>query len=164
MYTYKFIDIATFKYGKMPTKDKLYTGVYPIYSGYQITGYYPEYNLEFPTIVLVARGVGGTGDIKISPPKCWLTNLSISIQLTTTKINQLYLYYYFCKNHLGWLRSGTSQPQITINDLSNIELSLHDYTTQQHIVDIIEYLIFYLAFLLTLHLFLIILLIQYLLL
>lgn len=30
-------------------------------------------------LIVVARGVGGTGDVKLTPRNCWLTNLSIAI-------------------------------------------------------------------------------------
>ena len=67
-----------FKYGKMPQKGKiLKNGKYPIFSGYRTVGYYDEWNLEKNQIIVVARGVGGTGDVKLSPNKCYLTNLSI---------------------------------------------------------------------------------------
>ena len=34
-----------------------------------------------PQLLIVCRGIGGTGDIKISPPKCSITNLSIVISV-----------------------------------------------------------------------------------
>jgi type I restriction enzyme S subunit len=59
-------DISSMKYGSMPKKELIQESGYPIFSGYRITGYYPKFNCENQEIVVVARGVGGTGDIKIS--------------------------------------------------------------------------------------------------
>ena len=73
---YTFGDFATFKYGKMPNKKKVTeTGKYPIYSGYRYVGYYDEYNTEKGQLIIVARGVGGTGDVKMTSEKCYLRNL-----------------------------------------------------------------------------------------
>lgn len=132
----KFKEIATFSYGKMPDK-KLITpsGIYPVFSGYQISGYYNSFNAEADELVLIARGVGGTGEIRKTPEKCWLTNLSIKINLTTNNVLKNYLYYKFQANDLRSLNSGSAQPQITINDLSELELLIPDLEEQSHIVD-----------------------------
>ena len=54
-------EIATMKYGKMPKKDKILNEGFPIFSGYRIVGYYDEYMFENSEVIVVARGVGGTG-------------------------------------------------------------------------------------------------------
>ncbi|MCD8493178.1 MAG: restriction endonuclease subunit S [Geovibrio sp.] len=60
--------ISTMKYGKMPKKEDIVDSGYPIFSGYRIVGFHKEYLYENSELVVVARGVGGTGDVKISPP------------------------------------------------------------------------------------------------
>ena len=37
---YKLGEISTFKYGKMPKKDRIKVKGYPIYTGYKVSGYY----------------------------------------------------------------------------------------------------------------------------
>ena len=135
MNTYRLSDVATFSYGSMPQKELLNKGEVPIFSGYQITGTYPSHNLAQDELVLIARGVGGTGDIKLSPCKCWLTNLSIHINLFSPAINKYYLYYYFLANNLLWLNSGSAQPQITISDLSKVKISIPNLEIQHYIVN-----------------------------
>jgi type I restriction enzyme S subunit len=73
--------ISNMKYGKMPKKDRIRDKGYPIYTGYKIAGFYDEYMFENPELLVVARGVGGTGDVKIAPPKSYITNLSIVLLL-----------------------------------------------------------------------------------
>ena len=68
------------KYGKMPNKKMISEdGKYPIFSGYRVVGYCNECNIEDQQLIVVARGVGGTGDVKLSPGACYLTNLSIAV-------------------------------------------------------------------------------------
>ena len=134
-----FGDFSEMKYGKMPRKDGVKDiGKYPVYSGYRIVGYYDEYNVDEPTLIVVARGVGGTGDVKISPSKCWLTNLSISVVVDENVAIKEYLYYYFKVHNLRYLDSGSAQSQITISDLSRKEIILPTIDVQKKIVKFLK--------------------------
>lgn len=136
----KFSDIASFKYGKMPTKNKiLETGGYPIYSGYRYVGYYNEYNIDKNTLIIIARGVGGTGDVKLTKEKCYLTNLSIAVfPFNNNSVNTLYLYYYFLLHNLRYLDSGSAQSQITISDLEKLVIKLPPLETQKKIAVVLS--------------------------
>ncbi|MCM1439950.1 MAG: restriction endonuclease subunit S [Roseburia sp.] len=138
MLTFLLSDIADFSYGVMPKKELFNQGNIPVFSGYQITGTYPKYNLEENELVLIARGVGGTGDVKLTPCRCWLTNLSIHINLLSSAVSKNYLYYYFLAHNLRWLNSGSAQPQITIKDLANVKICVPNTEIQNHIVDTIR--------------------------
>ena len=136
MQTYKFKEIAQFQYGRMPEKSHiLQSSDYPIFSGYQTSGFYDTFNANKDDLVLIARGVGGTGEIRKTPSQCWLTNLSIKIDVLNNSVLKDYLFYKFQANNLRWLNSGSAQPQITINDLSEIDLSIPELNIQRHIVD-----------------------------
>lgn len=106
----------------MPKKELIGLGKYVVFSGYKYTDSYPEKNLSVGDLIVVARGVGGTGDVKIANQDCYLTNLSIKIDLDDKIIRKEYFYYLFKQNTLRYLDSGSAQSQITINDLSNIEV------------------------------------------
>lgn len=132
--TKRFGDFATFKYGKMPNKMKVNdTGKYPIYSGYRYVGYYDEYNTEANQLIVVARGVGGTGDVKLTTERCYLTNLSIAAEIDDAVALPQYLYYYFMPRNLRYLDSGSAQSQITISDLEKVEIPLPSIETQKSI-------------------------------
>jgi len=133
----KLGDIAKFRYGKMPDKDKFLDDGYPVFSGYRITGYYSEYMVENPTLIVVARGVGGTGDVKISPPKSYITNLSIIVDLDESVADMRYLYYQFVCNNLRYLDTGAAQSQITINNLSKHKALLPRLVIQKKISSIL---------------------------
>ena len=74
-------EVSQFKYGKMPLKSKLNRGIYPTFSGYRYQYKYPEFNCKKGDVIVVARGVGGTGDVKIIKEQAYLTNLSILLIL-----------------------------------------------------------------------------------
>lgn len=115
-------EIADFKYGKMPKKQDIVKEGYPIYSGYKVTGFHKECMFKNSELIVVARGVGGTGDVKLSPPNCYLTNLSIAVLLDNKKEYREFLYYYLRAVNLRQLDTGSAQSQITITNLSNFKI------------------------------------------
>lgn len=130
----RFGDFATFKYGKMPDKKKLTeSGKYPVYSGYRYVGYYDEYNTEANQIIVVARGVGGTGDVKLTKERCYLTNLSISADIDENIALPEFIYYYYLPHNLRYLDSGSAQSQITISDLEKVLIPLPSLGEQRAI-------------------------------
>lgn len=136
-----FGDFAKFKYGKMPDKKRVSKGgKYPIFSGYRIVGTYDEYNIEEGQLVIVARGVGGTGDVKLSPARCFLTNLSIVAEVDERIARPKYLYYLYKLKNLRYLDSGSAQSQITISDLQRLKVTLPDIKIQDKIIVMLEIL------------------------
>jgi len=135
---YKLGEIATFSYGKLPNKILLGKGPYVVYSGYKYLEHYPEYNCNVGDVILVARGVGGTGDVKLVNRKCFLTNLSIKIDLDNDVILNEYFYYIYQIENLRYLDSGSAQSQITIQDLSNVAISLPPLSEQIRIASILS--------------------------
>lgn len=131
--------IATnFRYGKMPDKSKITdSGDYPVWSGYRYVGFYAGKNVNKNEIVVVARGVGGTGDVKICKEDCFLTNLSIAFNVNED-INPLYVYYYYQIKNLRYLDSGSAQSQITINDLKNVKIPIPSKNIQDKIVEVLN--------------------------
>ena len=93
--------------------------------------------MEGQQLVVVARGVGGTGDVKLSPGSCFLTNLSIAVIVDENVALKKYLYYYFLKHNLRYLDSGSAQSQITISDLKNVEILLPPLEMQKKIISIL---------------------------
>lgn len=115
--------IAKFKYGTMPKKDILGTGSYLAFSGYQVVGLYPEVMYSEPQLIIVARGVGGCGDIKYTPANCYLTNLAIAI-ITTCVEHDDYLYHYLRLHDTKVMNTGSAQPQITVATLEKYEIPI----------------------------------------
>lgn len=134
---YRLGDIAKLYYGKMPTKELIGTGNYRAFSGYQYLGAYPISNTPANTLVVVARGVGGTGDVKFIDTPVFLTNLSIAIELEDA-LSARYLYWKYYLTGFNHLRSGSAQPQITIAHLSNEIIDLPSSEEMQKRITLLD--------------------------
>ncbi len=131
-------EIASFSYGRLPNKSLLGNGPYTTYSGYKYQELYPKYNCNEGDVVLVARGVGGTGDVKLTTQKCYLTNLSIKIDLDNDIVLNKFFYYIYQIENLRYLDSGSAQSQITIQDLSNVSIEVPSIFQQKEILSILS--------------------------
>jgi type I restriction enzyme S subunit len=135
----KLGQIATMKYGKMPSKEVIASTGYPIYSGYRVVGYSNQFLYKDPMLIVVARGVGGTGDVKISPHNSWITNLSIVLDIDNNQANKHYLQYKLKTEKLkNKLDTGSAQSQITIDTLSRYEIEVPSIVVQQKIASILS--------------------------
>ena len=90
----KLEQVSNLKYGKMLDSDNFLSKGYPVFSGYGIRGFYTEYMYEEPQILVLCRGVSGTGEVKMSPPFSYITNLSIVIENYEDLLLKDFLYYY----------------------------------------------------------------------
>ena len=135
---FKLGEICSFKYGEMPKKSELVAQGYPIFSGYRLVGHSCRYHYNDPEIIVVARGVGGTGDIKMSPPFCFLTNLSIAVLIKAAELNKTFLFYRLASTKLWELRTGSAQAQITIERLTNYEVEVPPLGLQKKIAAILS--------------------------
>lgn len=128
----KLKDIASFKYGKTIRKQDIQScGEYPVFSGYQVVGYLPGYMYKEEQLIIVCRGAGGTGDIKMSPSFCSITNLAIIISCDDKIIDKGYLYWRLILSDTYSLRTGSAQPQITINTLESFEIDIEPNLRKQ---------------------------------
>ena len=83
--------------------------------------------------IVVARGVGGTGDVKLTKERCYLTNLSISADIDENIALPEFVYYYYLPRNLRYLDSGSAQSQITISDLEKVMIPLPSLDEQRAI-------------------------------
>jgi type I restriction enzyme S subunit len=105
------------KYGKMLNSELFLEKGYPVFSGYGVRGYYSEYMYEEPQILVLCRGVSGTGEVRLSPRFSYITNLSIVIEIDKPTVSKMYLFYYLRNSDLRALDSGSAQSMITTGDL-----------------------------------------------
>lgn len=105
------------KYGKMLDSELFLEEGYPVFSGYGVRGFYSEYMYEEPEILVLCRGVSGTGEVKLSPKFSFITNLSIVVEIDNPSVFKMYLYYYLKNADLRSLDSGSAQSMITTGDL-----------------------------------------------
>lgn len=117
---WKYEKLAKFtkmKYGKMLDSELFLERGYPVFSGYGVRGYYSEYMYEEPQILVLCRGVSGTGEVRLSPRFSYITNLSIVVEVDKPTVSKMYLYYYLRNSDLRALDSGSAQSMITTGDL-----------------------------------------------
>lgn len=105
------------KYGKMLDSELFLEKGYPVFSGYGIRGYYSEYMYEEPQILVLCRGVSGTGEVRLSPRFSFITNLSIVVEVGNSSVSKMYLYFFLRNSDLKSLDSGSAQSMITTGDL-----------------------------------------------
>jgi len=138
MRTFTLGELAVMKYGKLPPKEILDAGC-PIFTGYRVSGYAKNCLYENPMLVVVARGVGGTGDVKLSPPRSWITNLSIVLDLDETKADKQFLCYFLGQQSLKEkLNTGSAQAQITVNALTTFKITIPSLKVQRRIASILS--------------------------
>lgn len=130
-------DIATMQYGKLAPQKKD-AGNVPIFTGYKNVGYTDKINCNKNTIVVVARGVGGCGDVKITNEDCYLTNLAISVSLNAQICVPMFFYYLHQLENLSILNSGSAQPQITIESLTKYSFRIPSLDDQRRIVTVLS--------------------------
>ncbi|MCA9452369.1 MAG: restriction endonuclease subunit S [Nitrospiraceae bacterium] len=136
---YKLGEFCRMKYGKMPPKEILSEEGFPVFSGYRITGYAKEYLFDEPRVIIVARGVGGTGDVKMSPEKSWITNLAIVLDHDPKVVDKKFLLYRLGIEPLkDKLNTGAAQAQITIDSLTPYVLPLPELEVQSRIAFILS--------------------------
>lgn len=120
----KLGEVANLRYGKMLSSEKFLEKGFPVFSGYGIRGYYSEYMYEEPQILVLCRGVSGTGEVRMSPKFSYITNLSIVVEVEEYVISKMYLFYYLKDANLETLDSGSAQSMITTSDLYEQDLIL----------------------------------------
>ena len=134
----KLEEIANLKYGKMLDSENFIEQGYPVFSGYGIRGYYTKYMYEKPQIIVLCRGVSGTGEVKMSPPFSFITNLSIIVENKEEVISKQFLFYFLKNDNLRSLDSGSAQSMITTGDLYNRNILLPNRRVQIDFEKIIE--------------------------
>ena len=76
----KLREIASIQYGKnLPTKNFTETG-YPVFGANGVIGTYSNYHYEQEQVLISCRGAN-SGTINMSPPKCYITNNSLVVEL-----------------------------------------------------------------------------------
>jgi len=132
-------DICSLRYGKFIAKKDLDGGPYPTFSGYAVVGHHSEFLYEEPQLVVVCRGVGGSGDIKMSPPKSWITNLSIVVSPNDDRVvHKRFLYWaLIASDRSPWI-TGSAQHQVTIAHLGTHVVRLPDIAEQRAIAEILD--------------------------
>lgn len=129
--------ICDFAYGKMPKEEEVVDNGIPVYCGYAVTKYYKYASHTKKTIVVIARGDAGSGEVKMSPNEFFLSNLGIAIMPKDENL-KWYLYYHLLTKDTYSLRTGSAQAQVTINSIEPFEVIIPPLDKIMYFSNIVE--------------------------
>lgn len=105
---------------------------YDVYGANGIIGKYSEYNHELEQVAVTCRG-NTCGTVNFTNSKSWITGNAMVINVDESSyINKRYLYYLLVNTNLGYLITGSGQPQIT-GDIKKHKIILPDLEEQTKI-------------------------------
>ena len=124
------LELADIKYGKgIPTSEILKDGLYSVYGSNGIIGYLNNYTFKEHKIAISCRG-NSSGIIHLTDENSTVTSNSLVLDFK----NFDYTYYFFLEfmyKGLYEYKTGSAQPQITIDNLKILNLqvpkNINDY-------------------------------------
>ena len=139
--TKKLGEVCGIVYGKgLPVKELKPSG-FPVFGANGIIGFNDKYLFEEPQVLISCRGAA-SGKINLSPPKCYVTNNSLVLDIKEkNKLDKTYLFYALNIAKKIKLVTGTAQPQVTINNAVDLDICYPPLPEQQAIVAKIEELL-----------------------
>lgn len=121
----RLLDIANIKYGKGISSKSLLKQGYPVFGGNGIIGCLDSYMYKTPQILISCRGAA-SGKIIISLPYSNVSSNSLVIELKDYNYFEFYKQY-FKSNELYQYATGSAQPQITIENITDIQIPVPNY-------------------------------------
>ena len=98
---------------------------FPIYGGNGIRGYIKDFTYQKPQVVLTCRG-NGCGLIQLTRENSTITNSCMTFEYMDSVLSYEFLYFWAKKIGFESVTSGSAQPQITITNLSSLDIIIPD--------------------------------------
>lgn len=117
-------------------KERIKTGLFPVYGSMGILGYNNNYIYDFTTI-LIARVGMNAGNVSLVTGKYDVSDNTLII-IPSNKINIYYLYYYLINFNLNKLVFGSGQPLIKASELKKIIIKIPCLEEQTKIADFLS--------------------------
>lgn len=113
-------------------------GNYKVFGANGYVGYHSKYNHELPQVTISCRGEY-CGTVNYVDELSWITGnsmvINIDAQPSYIQVNKKFLYYALCRMNFRPIITGSGQPQITRNNLVNLEILVPDENEQKKIAD-----------------------------
>lgn len=119
------------------TRRELKDSGFPVYGANGKIGFTDQYTHEEPTIIIGCRG--SCGEIHITEPRAYVTGNAMALDhLDTRRVDQSYLVHFLRKRGFADIVSGSSQPQITRQGLSRLDVPLPALDVQRRIATVLD--------------------------
>jgi type I restriction enzyme S subunit len=104
---------------------------YPVYGANGVVGFYKEFNHDKWQVTITCRG-STCGTVNRTVEKCWITGNAMVVNSDQNKnLSKDFLYYVLLSQDLSKCITGTGQPQIVRDPLSNFEMILPSELEEQ---------------------------------
>lgn len=132
-------NIITISSGKNLTSEEMKKteGVFPVYGGNGVTGYYNDYNVEESTIIIGRVGFY-CGSIHITNSKSWVTDNALIVRHIKDNLDLKYLALMLKVANFGGLTCSTAQPLVTGKIIKPYMVAIPPLNEQKRIVARIE--------------------------
>ncbi|WP_082133771.1 restriction endonuclease subunit S [Vogesella sp. EB] len=135
---YNLLDICRPKQWPTISGSEMSGNGYPVYGANGIIGKHDEFTHEKPTIMITCRGAT-CGNLNISEGRCYINGNAMALdELDEEKIHLPFLYYFLQKRGFEDVISGSAQPQITRQGLTNITVPKVPLEEQKRIAAILD--------------------------
>ena len=109
-------------------------GLYPVYGGGEIMGYFSDYNIT-DDYLIVGRVGARCGCVTMPNKKCWATDNALVIKSEWYK---QYLFYLLDGANLNRLNTSNAQPLITATKLKNVYVPIMGLEEQRTIASYLD--------------------------
>lgn len=131
---YKLTELLILKYGKNQKHVEAPIG-YPIYGTSGIIGYANKYLYDKKAILFGRKG--SISKVQFVEEPFWCVDTTFYSIINTNLVIPKYLYYKLSTIDFNSFNEGTTIPSLRAETLNTIEIEIHNYSEQQHIVDTI---------------------------
>ena len=126
-------ELCTMLYGKGLLTKNLTAEGYPVFGANGIIGKYHSYVYEQPQIIISCRGAA-SGMVHKTIPKSFVTSNSIVLEIINNIIDIDYFKYSLLSVDRSKIITGSAQPQITIENLNDLEIPIAPLAEQHRMV------------------------------
>ena len=130
-------ELCNMVYGKGLLTKFLTEDGYPVFGANGIIGKYSKYIYEKPQVIISCRGAA-SGVVHKTVPFAFVTSNSIVLQLNSNEIDLDYFKSSLVSVDRTKIVTGSAQPQITIENLNDLEIPIAPLPEQQRIVSKLE--------------------------
>lgn len=110
---------------------------FPVYGGNGLTGYFTDFLIDYPTII-IGRVGEYCGSVHLENKPLWVTDNAIYIKQISNELLLDFLYRFFDYIGLENLAEKTGQPKITQEPIYNIQFVLPPLEEQKKIAEILS--------------------------